>query len=124
MANELTYQIQSALSNDGLTDNFSSGSVAVDQTNRRMVKDVQEIAIAAAGEAIGLGALVSIGFAVFKNLDDTNFVEVGRSIGGSFEAFAKLKPGEVGFLRLAAGIAPYARADTAACELMYTIYDD
>ena len=124
MANELTYQFQALLSNEGLTDNYSSGSVAVDQTNRRMVKDVQEIGTAAAGEALGLGDLVSIGFAVFKNLDDTNFVEVGRSITGSFEAFIKLKPGESCIFRFASGTAPYALADTAACELMYVIYDD
>jgi hypothetical protein len=124
MANEISYTVQTSLSNNGLTDNFSSGAKAVDQTNRRMVRNVQEIGTGTTGESLELGDLIDVGVAVFNNLDDTNFVEVGQQVSGAFEALIKLKPGEVFLFRLTSGLAPYARADTGLVELDYRIYDD
>jgi len=123
VANEITYQLQSLLNNGGLSDNYSSGSVAVDQASAKMVRNVQTIGTAAAGEALSMGDVTTAGVAVLKNLDDTNYVEVGRSIGGNFEAFLKLKPGESALCRLATS-APYAKANTADVELDYRIYED
>jgi hypothetical protein len=86
-----------------------------------MVKGTQNIGTT--HEALGLGSLTTPGFAVFQNLDATNFIELGIDDTGTFEAFAKLKPGEIGMIRLTT-LAPYAKADTAAVDLFYLIYED
>lgn len=71
-------------------------------------------------EAISLGDVASPGWAIFINRDETNFIELRVSTGGA--KFAKLKPGEFALLRLGSGAqAPFAIADTAACQMEYFI---
>lgn len=119
MANEITYQVQTLLNNAGLSDSFASGSKAADQASALLIRNVQSIGFAA-DEALVLGDVVAPGIALFQNLDDTNFVEIGV---GSFTAFMKLKPGEIFLCRLGT-TAPRAQADTGAVDLFYIIYSD
>jgi len=121
MANEISYQIQALLTNGNLRDNYSSGSLAADQANAFLIRNVQTIGFAAA-EALDLGDLTTPGITIFFNMDDTNFVEIGSDSGG-FVPFMKLKPGEMGMCRLGTA-APQAKADTGAIDLFYIIYDD
>jgi len=81
-----------------------------------LVRNVQNVATS--WGALGLGGVVTPGIAIFKNLDDTNYVEIGDGT----TAFAKLLPGEQCILRLALA-ALQARANTAAVDLFYIIYD-
>lgn len=119
MSNEIAYQFQILLSNGDLGDNFQSSSRAADQSTALLIRNVQEIG-SASDEALALGDVTTPGFAVFQNLDDTNYVEIGT---GSFTAFLKLKPGELAMCRLGT-TAPKAQADTAAVDLFYIIYSD
>lgn len=118
MANEITYQFQILLNNGNLGDNYASSSQAADQADAKLIRNVQTIGTTA--EALELGDVANAGWAVFQNLDDTNFVEIGVS---GFTAFAKLKPGEQCILRLGTN-APEAQADTADIDLFYIIYSD
>ena len=71
-------------------------------------------------EAITLGEVTSPGWAIFINRDPTNFIELRVATAGA--KFAKLKPGEFAVLRLGSGAqAPFAIADTAACQMEYLI---
>tara|TARA_Y100000034_G_scaffold108200_1_gene138392 strand:- start:107 stop:484 length:378 start_codon:yes stop_codon:yes gene_type:complete len=125
MADELTYQFQTALSNGSLKDNHASNSISVDQTTARLIRNVQAIGTADAGEALALGDVGTPGFACLINLDDTNFVEVGVFSTPTFYPTLKLKPGEQQLIRFSGDIsAPYARADSESVELFYIIYDD
>lgn len=119
MANEISYQFQILLSNGDLTDSFQSSSQSADQSTALLIRNVQEIGFAA-DEALALGDVTTPGYAVFQNLDDTNYVEIGV---GSFTAFLKLEPGEFALCRLGT-TAPRAQADTAAVDLFYIIYSD
>ena len=119
MGNEITYQFQTLLSNAGLRDSFASDSRAADQTSALLIRNVQNIGFAA-DEALALGDVVTPGWCVFQNLDDTNYVEIGT---GSFTAFLKLKPGELCMCRLGT-TAPRAQAAVAAIDLFYIIYSD
>lgn len=121
MANEFSYQFQLQLNNGDLKDNLASGAVAVDQTTAKLIRNVQNIGTTE--EALDLGDVTTPGLAIFENLDDTNYVEVGSYVGGTFYPFMKLKPGEKFICRLGV-LAPYAKANTAAIELDYRIYDD
>ena len=131
MANELTWQIQSLLRNDLLSDSWASGSLTAGQSNQRLIRNVQEIGLT--HEPLNLGDVVAPGVSIFSNLDDANFVEIGIDVGGVFYPFLKVLPkdvvggatlnsGEQWMGRLATS-APYAKADIAPVKLFYIIYD-
>jgi len=123
MANEISYQFQTVLNNGELSDSYSSGSLAADQSTAKVMRSGGSIGTVAAGDVLGGADLTELGLAVFKNLDDTNFVEVGVQVGGTFYGFAKLEPGEAGVVRLV-NTNIYARADTADVELFYIVYNN
>lgn len=71
-------------------------------------------------EAINIGDLSAPGYAIFRNRDSTNYIELKVATGGAI--FAKLLPGEVALLRLGSGAqAPYAIANAASCQLEFLI---
>lgn len=80
------------------------------------------VGTAAGGEALVLQDVASLGWARFENLDAANYVEVGMIVSATFYPFLKLLPGEYTFMRLPTGLAPYARANTAAVQLDYEIF--
>ena len=67
----------------------------------------------------GLADMTNEGIAVVRNLDDTNFVEVGLDVSASFYPLVKILPGEAYVMRLSPGVAVYAQADTAAVNLLF-----
>jgi len=68
-------------------------------------------------EAVAIGAdLGTAGFAVFTNLDLTNYVEVGLEVSAAFYPFVKLKAGESAQVRLATSTL-FAKANTSAVKL-------
>ena len=122
MPNEISYQFQTNLTNGSLKDTHASQGLVTDQTTAKLIRNVQTIGFVAHG-ALKLGDLVTPGIAVFQNLDDTNFLEIGLDVAAVFVPFAKIKPGEQFFIRLSTS-APFALADTADVELFYIILDD
>jgi len=121
MANEITYSFNILLKNGNLNDQFASSSKTADQSAANLIRNVQNIGTTE--EALALGDVATPGFAVFQNLDGTNFVEVGSYVAGTFYPFLKLKPGEMQMVRIGVA-APYAKADMAAIDLFYIIYND
>lgn len=119
MANELT--LSASMVYDDSEDTTLEAVVndlAASVSTKRVIHAKQNIGITE--EAIGLGDVSAPGWAVFVNRDETNFIELRVATSGA--KFAKLRPGEFAFLRLGAGAqAPYAIADTAACQLEYWI---
>jgi hypothetical protein len=76
--------------------------------------------IGTAEEAVVLGEVTTPGWAIFINRDLTNFIELRVATGGA--KFAKLLPGEFWCGRLGSGAqAPFAIADTGACQMEYLI---
>jgi len=123
MANEISYQFQVRLANGELNDTYSSPSQRTDQTNARLIRNVQEIGTSE--EILENGDVATPGWAVFVNLDDTNYVEVGHYTGGTFYPFLKLKPGDQMICRLGVTTAQlYAKANTSTVSLFYIVYDD
>lgn len=123
MAGTISYQSQIGLSNGTLTDAYSVSQGSGTQTTALLVRNVQVIPFAA-DAALDLGSVVNPGFAMFANLDSTNYVEVGIDIGAVFYPFLRLGPGEKhGPMKLTPGLVPYAKANTAAVSLFYIIYN-
>ena len=94
-------------------------STTEDLTGAGRAGDV--ISATTAAMAIPLGGVTSPGgVAFFKNLNATNYVEIGFDDSG-FVSIAKLLPGQIALIPLVA--APWVRANTAACLLQYKIMD-
>lgn len=69
-------------------------------------------------EALVIGSDIAVpGVAYFRNIDPTNYIELGLVVSATFYPFAKIKPGEAYVLRIAAGAAYYAKANTTAAKL-------
>jgi len=51
------------------------------------------------------------------NQDATNYVEIGIVTGGVFYPLDQIKPGELKYGRIASGVAPYVKANTATCKI-------
>ena len=75
-------------------------------------------------EAIQLGEVGTLGYAIFINRDETNYLEI-RSASGAGNDIIKLKAGELAMFRFGSDVtAPYAIANTSACVLEYLIIED
>lgn len=78
-----------------------------------------------AGVDADLSALTTPGWAYFRNLDDTNFVQIGHWSGSTFYPFAKMKPGEpAGPIRLDPALTLRFKADTANCLVQACVMED
>ena len=121
MSGEISYSFQLNLRNGDLIDLYSSGALLADQSTAAAMRNTTTVP--AAKTLLDLGSLTTPGWAVFKNLDDTNFIEVGIDVGGTFYPFLKLEPGEECPAKL--GItAIYAQADTSPVKLYYIIFEE
>lgn len=74
--------------------------------------------------ALSASELSTMGWAIFMNLDVTNYVEFGPDSGGSIVPAIKLLPGEAAILRLEPGITVRSQANTGSCESRFAVLED
>jgi len=118
MANELSLSISATQTKNGVTyaKNFSGLLITV--TGDTPVSQIASIGTS--DETLSLGDISSLGYIVLKNLDATNYIEVGY-VSGTY--FGKLKAGETCALRAGAGLtAIHVKANTAPCLLDSLIF--
>lgn len=85
-------------------------------------KDGKVQTIGTAYEALTPAAdLTTNGWAIFINLDATNYVEIGVEVAAAFYPAVRLNAGESALFRAAQGVTLYARANTAAVDLEWTL---
>jgi hypothetical protein len=118
MATELTSTISVTHSANGVDFAETVVSSTEDLTGNGITAGVLSVATSAA--AVPLGGVSTAGVAYFKNLDATNYLEIGWDDSG-FVAAAKLLPGQVALIPLVN--APWARANTGACLMQYRIFE-
>lgn len=97
-------------------------SLKIDVTGAAFVNAVQNIATTQEQIVIP-PEIATAGYAFFKNLDGTNYVEIGLYIASTFYPLIHLKPLEVAVLRLATTTF-YAKAHTAAVNLEFCVVQD
>lgn len=119
MSNEITLNASLAYADDESADlALEIAEALASVTTKKYIKAKQNIGTSE--EAIGLGEVTSLGWALFINRDPTNYIELRTGTGAT--KFAKLRPGKFAFFEFGSGItAPYAIADTAACQMEYLI---
>ena len=116
MANELRIEAQLEYSKSGVKQNKHDSTYA-DVSGDSFTHVVQEVGTS--DELIVIGSDVATwGYVYLKNLDSTNYVEVGLTSSYSI----KLKAGEVAMFRAAAAL--YAQANTAAVDLEIIVIEE
>ena len=129
MANEMSVLGSIVVSTTNFSERIEPGAILVDLPDLTVVSGVKSVATTAAGTEIvpTTSGLTSGGVYFFRNLDATNFVEVGQGPSGSFDAIMKLNPGEYAIGRLPSDMpsttALFAVADTAAVDLQFAVFD-
>lgn len=115
MANEITVtgSLKLVNGNDSLSKTFSFNA---DQSAVGGPSP-GTLSIGTTHEAVTPTDVTNEGWAFFKNLDTTNFVEIGVDVSATFYPILKLLPGESVAVRLSPSVALYAEADTAAVRL-------
>ena len=118
MANEIAILVNLSFSKGGASVSRSE-SIQVTVTGDAFSHEVQ--AIGTTEEELAQGAdLGTPGYMFIKNLDATNYVEVG-STTGVYDI--KLKAGEVCLYRHNSATV-YAKANTAACNVEYLLIEE
>ena len=123
MANEINFNASIQVRKGNYVDSFVPGSISLDLASASGDGGVQDICyttICAQGEALGVTDVTNGGVFWFRNLDDTNYVEIGTQVSGTFYPFLKLLAGEYAVGRIGTS-APYARANSAVVKLQYRI---
>ena len=117
MADEITVDARLRVSATGYpTTDCREQALSIDMAGVHKDHHVQEIGFAAHEAITVSGDIGTPGMAFFKNLDTTNFVQIGVLDDAAFAPLAKLLAGEPAQFRLATGTF-YAQADTAAVNL-------
>jgi hypothetical protein len=125
MADEITVSVALKCVNGDLTYSRKVSSQKYDQTAVGGRGGVQEIGFAA-HEAVLVTDVTTEGWVFMRNIDDTNFVDVGIDVAAAFEPMIRMEPGEPALFRLSkdAGATLYAKADTAAVKIEYMVLED
>ena len=121
MANEITVSFNAQVVNGLMRKTIQLGQMQIDQAAVGRAGHTQEIGTSS--EVVDLGDVSTNGMLYLRNLDETNFITFGTDdVLGII--FAELKPGEFAWLRLAPTVVLYAQADTAACLLDVSLFED
>lgn len=118
MSAELLLQVSLKFAKGGASFETNFPSTYFDVSGTVGQKQVQ--AIGTSDESLVLGDISTIGYCLLRNLDATNYISVGSD--GTLYPI-KLKPGEV-FLGRWNAAAIHAKANTAPCNLEYTLISD
>lgn len=113
MANEIN--IQAILTIQRSTPPMqASGALDITQTGKHCICNIQNIGTSA--ESLVFGDSATLGYVFIKNLDATNYVQLGLDSGVT-QIFAKLRPNEFCLVPTNQN-SLWAKANTAACDVM------
>jgi hypothetical protein len=121
MANEITLAIQIQQTKNGKSFTDSTGGLSITQTGNSVSSGVI-LALAASAVSLPLGDIASPGLALVRNLDATNYIELGYDDTG-FVAVMKIPSGQAVLVSLD-GImaAPQVKANTANALTSFSIF--
>jgi hypothetical protein len=118
MANELTLSGSIKFAKSNVEDGMAKGGLQVDVTGSKCTHMVQ--AIGTSEEAIDIGDIGTSGYMFVVNRDTTNYVSIRPGTGTA--NCIKLKAGEFALFRIET--APWAIANTAACNIEFLIVEN
>lgn len=125
MADEVTSTTTLRINKPGISVDLTlSESGLSDMVGDHYHNTVMNVGTGAAGVDIAKGDVGTPGRINLLNLDPDNYVEIGKTVSGAFEAFAVMEPGEPWQGRPAAGVTLKLRANTATCKVKVFMSED
>ena len=121
MANEISVTSTFSITNNNLTYSSSESFNADQSIQGGPSNGTQQIGTT--HETIGVTDITSLGWAVFKNLDNTNYIEVGVDVSATFYPFLRLLPGETVVVRVSPAITLYAKANSTPSDLQTSVFE-
>lgn len=121
MSNEVTLNVIGSLLNGQVRDTFNTGAIACNQNNAGRFGNVQTIATS--DTALVFGGLAQPGFVKLRNLDPTNYIQLGPDYSGMQAGIRLLPQGPEILIYLEPGVTWKAKAHTAACKLDVEAWD-
>jgi hypothetical protein len=122
MANEIVSSCMLRVANGSLKSTLSPGQVSIDQTAIGGPSPGM-VVIGTSVEEIDFSELTALGVIQVTNLDATNYVDFGPDdSGGYYSGFlpcVRIEPGEVWQFRLVPGVTYCAKANSAACKVLF-----
>lgn len=122
MANELTLNFSGELDNGSLDHTFPSETLTITQGTARLFDNT--VPCTTSDTAQSFTNITTLGWCRIKNLDATNYVDIGPTSGGAIVVFMRLKAGETAYLRLTPGITLRTQANTATVNVHFTVLND
>tara|TARA_R100001460_G_scaffold104157_1_gene149689 strand:- start:11 stop:379 length:369 start_codon:yes stop_codon:yes gene_type:complete len=120
MADEITYNASLSINATNFVESFSPGNLTIDLASTAGSGGSQTIGTSP-HEQVSKGDTAAGGVAFFRNLDQTNFVEIGLEVSSAFQPMVKLLPGEYALMRLSTADI-FAKANTASINLQYRMF--
>ena len=120
MANEFTITINVVYANGYLKRSILPGAVNASQTTQGYFGGVQ--IIGTSEEDLAVGDVGTPGFLWLRNLDTTNYIQIGKKVSGAMESSIKLLAGQSAWLP-SDNITWRAKANTASCKLEFVMFD-
>lgn len=122
MANEIQVNLYGRVLNGTFEDIWPAESKQITQSAAGGAGGVQ--VIGTSEEAITTVDVSTLGLFWFKNLDGTNYVDIGPDSGGSMVALIRLMPGESCFGRFKPGVTIKAQANTSSIKLKKLVLEN
>lgn len=121
MADEITISGSLRLVRSGVDIDLAEIGRQFDQSGTKYVRLKQNIGIAE--EALDKGDITTPGYCIAVNLDTTNFVSIRPATGAANTIRLDANRGFAIFKFGSGATAPYAIADTAACDIDYLLIE-
>lgn len=123
MANEITRTTSIRVSNGESVESFGPFTERLTQAAIGIEGGIQ--IVGTSEEVLSVHAdVTTLGVTAFKNLDTTNYVDIGPESGGAMVALIRLKAGETASMRLKPGVVIRGQANTSAVKLKKFILQD
>jgi len=122
MANELELNFSGDLDNGTLDHTFPTETLTITQGTARLFDNV--VPCTTSDTAQTFTNVTTLGWCRIKNLDATNYVDIGPTAAAAIVPFMRLKATETAYLRLTPGITLRTQANTATCNVHFTVLND
>ena len=116
MASEMTLSFGMSVTKSNLKYSNPPHSLILDLTGTRYLVNCQRVGTS--DEALVVGDLATAGYAWFKNLDPTNYVQIGLAASYTI----RLKALQESLVPIDT-LSLFAKANTAECLLQYVIFE-
>jgi hypothetical protein len=116
MASEITINGSLAVTNGISVESYNPGQLRANQAT--VGAHGPTVAVPAADTVISFGSLVTPRWIMFRNLDPSNYVQIGPESGGAMVPMIRLQAGEVSQpIPLEPGIVLRWKSHTAICKV-------